>query len=187
MFQDAQQTPPPQQPEQPTVQNPQPQPSAAPAPTPPPAPAAQPQIPPVKTTQEERIWSAIGYIAFLGLLTLAMMPKSEFCKRHAAHGLTIFCAWFISMFVVLIVFWPFPAVIVSMIEGFLFLGSAALIILGILKSVQSYDMNIPVLTPIALKFPVNAIIGTIIGKVPEKTDTPQEPQNPQNPQTPQNP
>jgi len=172
MFQDTQQTQQPQpQPQQPAEQTPQQQPAQAPA-------VVQPQVPPVKTTQEERIWAAIGYIAFLGLLTLAMMPKSEFCKKHAAHGLTIFCIWFIALFVVLILFWPFPAVIVSLLEGLLFLGSAGLGILGILKSIQSYEMNIPVLTPIAMKFPVNAIIGTITGKV---TENPQEPQNPQKP------
>jgi len=179
MFQDTPQQP--VQPAQPATagQAPQnPQPAATPPPPPP---------PPVPTTQEERIWAAIGYIGFLGVLTLAMMPKSAFCKKHAAHGLTIFVAWFILLFGVLILLWPFPAVIVSMVEGMLFLGVAALAVLGVLKSIQSYDMNIPVLTPIALKFPVDMIIGTVTGKTPEKTDTTQNPPSPPPPpaQTPQ--
>ncbi|MBN1494243.1 hypothetical protein JW911_00725 [Candidatus Peregrinibacteria bacterium] len=199
MFQDTQQQPQQQPAEQQTpsagqpAETPTAQPQTSPTPTPPPAPTTPPP-PPVHTTQEERVWSAIGYIAFLGLLTLAMMPKSEFCKKHAAHGLTIFSVWFVALIAALILLWPFPAVFVSMVEGLLFLGLAALSVLGIIKSVQSYDMNIPVLTPIALKFPVNAIIGTITGKTPETKEPSQPTQNPppgdqqtQPPQEPKNP
>lgn len=174
MFQDTQQpqNQPPVQPEQPVQQAqtapqqpaPQQMPTAQPA-TPPP--------PPVPTTQEERIWAAISYIGFLGLLTLAMMPKSTFCKRHAAHGLTVFVAWFVLLIAVLILLWPFPAVLVSLVEGLLFLAVAAVTVLGIIKSVQSYELNIPVLTSIALKFPVDLIIGTITGKPADKTQPPQ--------------
>jgi uncharacterized membrane protein len=182
MFQDT-----PQQPQQPiqTVQPAQEQPVAGQAPQNPPQAPATPPPPPVPTTQEERIWAAIGYIGFLGVLTLAMMPKSAFCKKHAAHGLTIFVVWFVLLFAVLILLWPFPAFLVSLVEGLLFMGVAALCVLGVVKSIQSYDLVIPVLTPIALKFPVDIIIGTVTGKTPDKTEPPAAGTPPPPPQTPQ--
>jgi uncharacterized membrane protein len=165
MFQDIQQ-PQSQQPVQttpPEVQQPAPQ--AVPA-TPPP--------PPIPTTQEERIWGAIAYVGFLGLLTLAMKPKSDFCKKHAAQGLFNFSAWFVLLIAVLILLWPFPAILVSMVESLLFFATLAVSILGIVKSLQSYELNIPVFSAIALKFPVDLIIGTLTGKAPEKPVSPQD-------------
>jgi len=174
MFQDTQQQEPLQQtPVNQTVPE-QPAPGQQQQPATPPTPPAVPPPPPVQTTQEERIWAAISYIAFLGLLTLAMVPKSTFCKRHAAHGLTIFIAWFVLIFAVLILLWPFPPLLVSLVSGLLFIGTFALSLLGIIKSLQSYELNIPLLTPLALKFPVDLIIGTLTGKPAEKTQFPQQ-------------
>jgi len=164
--------------QQPSVNQPAPQP--APSQTPPPP--VKPALIPVQTTQEERIWSVIGYVAFLGILTLAMMPKSAFCKRHAAHGLTIFILWFVLLIAVLFLLWPLPSVLVGMVESLLFLGAGALVVLGIIRSIQSFEMNVPILTPIAMKLPVDAIIGTVTGKTPEKTEEPKAPEPPQTPQ-----
>jgi uncharacterized membrane protein len=117
----------------------------------------------IQTTQEERIWSAIGYIAFLGVVTLAMMPKSKFCRKHAAQGLTIFVLWFIGLIVM-----AMPSII-GAIGGLILLATGVLAVIGIIKSLQSYEFNLPVLSDIASKVPVDSIIGSVTGKTPPST------------------
>ena len=162
MFQDNQ----PQQPEQPTppeqpVAPGQPQaqqtmPQAAPK-------SASPTTVPEKTTQEERMWAAISYIAFLGIVALAIKPKSAFCKHHAAQGLTIFVLWFISLILL-----AMPSFI-GAIGGILLLGTTGLAIFGIIKAIQSYKLEVPILSSIAEKIPTDSIIGSVTGKTPETT------------------
>lgn len=140
------------------------------APTPPAAPEQpqQPQPPvapkapaaiPLKTTQEERMWSAIGYIAFLGVVTLAMMPKSEFCKKHAQQGILLFVFWFIGLILL-----AFPVAILSGV-GFLIIVVITIVaIFGIVKSVSSYELKLPVLSDLAKMVPAEAIVGSLTGK-----------------------
>lgn len=122
---------------------------------------AAPVVVPEKTTQEERMWAAIGYIAFLGVVTLAIKPKSEFCKHHAAQGLTIFVIWFISL-----ILFAMPSFI-GVIGGILLFGATGLAIFGISKAIQSYKLELPVLSSIAKKIPTDSIIGSVTGKTPE--------------------
>ncbi len=193
------------------------------APTAPAAPTEQPQQPqppvapkapaaiPLKTTQEERMWSAIGYIAFLGVVTLAMMPKSEFCKKHAQQGILLFVFWFIGLILL-----AFPISILSGIGGLIIVASTVIAILGIVKSISSYELKLPVLSDLAKMVPAEAIVGSLTGKAtkgteptptpvptpteepkkeeepPAPTETPVEPpvetpaeEKPQEPQTPQ--
>lgn len=190
MFQDNQPEQQPVTPEQPAA----PQQPAAPAEQQqqgqaPAAAPAKPAAPPEKTTQEERMWAAIGYIAFLGVVTLAIKPKSEFCKHHAAQGLTIFAVWFVSLILL-----AMPSFI-GAIGGLLLLGATGIAVFGIVKAIQSYKMELPVLSSIAKKIPTDSIIGSVTGKTPEakkpaegekkpaESQTPQE-QAPQQPQQP---
>ena len=130
---------------------------------------------PEKTTQEERMWAAIGYIAFLGVVALAMKPKSEFCKHHATQGLTIFALWFVSLILL-----AMPSFI-GAIGGLLLLGSTGLAVFGIIKAIQSYKLDLPVISSIAKKIPTDSIIGSVTGKTPVQTEQSQEPvQNVQN-------
>lgn len=161
MFQDNQS----QQPEQPTP--PVNEQSVAPEqlqqqPQTPQTPAV-PVVVPEKTTQEERMWAAISYIAFLGVVALAIKPKSEFCKHHAAQGLTIFVVWFISL-----ILFAMPSFI-GAIGGILLLGATGIAIFGITKAIQSYKLELPVLSAIAKKIPTDSIIGSVTGKTPEAT------------------
>ncbi|MBD3156897.1 hypothetical protein GF369_03645 [Candidatus Peregrinibacteria bacterium] len=134
---------------------------------------------PEKTTQEERMWAAIGYIAFLGIVTLAIKPKSEFCKRHAAQGLIIFAVWFVSL-----ILFAMPSII-GVIGGLLLLGATVLAVLGIIKSIQSYTLELPVLSAVAKKVPTDSIIGSVTGKKPEaKPAQPKDAQQKQQPQQP---
>lgn len=147
----------------------QPAPEApAPAPAQAPAPEQQPQQPvkpsapaaiPVKTTQEERMWAAIGYIAFLGVVTLAMMPKSEFCKKHAQQGLLLFVFWFIGLIVL-----AMPISLLSGIGGLMLLGITVIAILGIVKSISSFELKLPILSDLAKMIPAEAIVGSLTGK-----------------------
>lgn len=174
MFDDTQQAQSPsEQPMQSEAPAPAPeavQPPAAPEPPTQPKPPAQPKAPaalPVKSTQEERMWAAIGYIAFLGVVTLAMMPKSEFCKKHAQQGILLFIIWFIGLIVLAL-----PITILSGL-GFLIIVVVTIIaVLGIVKSISSYELKLPVLSDLAKMIPVGAIVGSLTGKKPEPTTTP---------------
>jgi uncharacterized membrane protein len=171
------------------------------APTEQPTQTAQPDQPvqppkpaeaPIKTTQDERMWAAIGYVAFLGVVTLAMKPKSEFCKHHASQGLVLFFLWFIGLILLAI------GSFFSAIGGILMLGITVLSVLGIIKAISSYELKVPVLSGIANKVPVNAIVGSMTGKKPieqpgqpvqqdQAQSTPVQPQTPEQPETPQPP
>lgn len=180
MFEDNQQQP---------QQSQQPETPVAPQSTPqPPAKPTQPAELPVKTTQEERIWAAIGYVAFLGVVAMAMKPQSEFCKKHASQGLVIFAIWFIGLIVL-----AFPSFI-GAIGGLILLAATILAVLGIVKAIQSYQFNIPVLSDIASKIPVSAIVGSVTGKtvetppqVPQQQEQPEQPAQPEVPQAPTQP
>lgn len=150
--------------QQPQVQE-QPQ-SAQPEVTAAPQPPAEK---PVKTTQEERMWSAIGYVAFLGVVTLAMQPKSEFCKKHASQGIVLFVIWFIGLIILAL-----PIALVSGLGGILILGITVLAIIGIVKSLSSYEFKLPVLTDLAKMVPTGAIVGGLTGKTPPQGLKPQE-------------
>lgn len=166
-------------PEQPTPEQApasQPEQAKSPAPQQPSKPATIPE----KTTQDERMWAAIGYVAFLGIVSLAMKPKSEFCKHHAAQGLTIFILWFVSLILL-----AMPSFI-GAIGGILLLGATGLAVFGIVKAIGSYKLEIPVLSSIAEKIPTNSIIGSITGKTPE-VKTPQEGQPAEEKQAPTTP
>ncbi len=119
------------------------------------------------------MWSVIGYIAFLGFVTLAINPRSAFCKHHAANGLTIFGVWFVGLIVL-----AMPSFI-GAIGGMILLLATALAVLGILKAIQSYKFEFPVLSSIAKLIPTDTIIGSVTGKMPDTTS--QAPQTPQGP------
>jgi len=129
-----------------------------------------PATPPVKTNQEERMWGAISYIAFLGIVTLAMNSKSAFCKKHAAQGLLLFGVWFIGLIMMAV-----PSNLVILIGIILFFGAMGLGGFGMYKAFTSYELNIPVLSDIAKKIPVDSIIGTVTGKVVEPSQSQQNP------------
>ena len=162
------------QPEQPVQAEQQPQAPAQPEPPKQPEKPAKPAALPVKTTQEEKMWAAIGYVAFLGVVTLAMQPKSEFCRRHASQGLVIFAVWFVALILM-----AGPSV-VGIIGLLLLLAATVVGLLGIVKSLQSFQFNLPVLSDIAKKVPVDSIIGSMTGKTTE-APTPQEPAQPAQP------
>lgn len=144
---------------------------------------SQPQKPApkkIKTTQEDRMWAAIGYVAFLGIVTFAMKPRNEFCKKHAAQGLVIFAVWFLGLFLL-----AFPSFIAA-IGGLVMLGGTVLAIIGIVMAIRSLEFNLPVLTDIAKKIPAEKIIGSVTGKPEQKTEQTQQQQSqPQTPQPPQ--
>lgn len=153
---------------------------------------AKPAEAPIKTTQDERMWAAIGYIAFLGVVTLAMKPKSEFCKHHASQGLLLFLFWFIGLILLAI------GSFLSVIGGILMLGITVLSVLGIIRAISSYELKVPVLTGLAKNVPVNAIVGSMTGKKPVEPQQPgtqpvqpaqpgQEQAAPIQPQTPEQP
>jgi uncharacterized membrane protein len=147
-----------------------------------PAPTTQPLIPatpPVKTNQEERMWGAISYIAFLGIVTLAMNPKSAFCKKHAAQGLLLFIVWFIGLIMMAV-----PSNLIILIGIIIFFGAMGLGGFGMYKAFTSYELNIPVLSDLAKKVPVDSIIGTVTGKVVEAPQAPQAPVAPTQPEQP---
>lgn len=157
MFQDNQ----PQQPQQPVQPTPS-APTQAPAPTPVPPVTPPPVVQtPEQSTQEERMWAVIGYIAFLGIITLAVKPKSEFCKHHAANGLAIFFIWFVGLIVL-----AMPSFI-GAIGGLVLLTATVMAVLGILKAMQSYKLELPVLSTIAKAIPTDSIIGSVTGKLPD--------------------
>ena len=131
----------------------------------------KPEEKPIKTTQDEKMWSAIGYIAFLGVVTLAMKPKSQFCRHHASQGLVFFVLWFIGLILLAI------GSFFSVIGGLLMLGITVLAVMGIIKAISSYEFKLPVLTDIAKNVPVDAIIGSMTGK--KAVDQPKQPQQPQ--------
>lgn len=144
-----------------------------------PASSTQPMIPvtpPVKTTQEERMWGAISYIAFLAIVTLAMNPKSAFCKKHAAQGLLLFVVWFIGLIMMAI-----PSNLIILIGIIVFFGAMGLGGFGMYKAFTSYELNIPVLSDLAKKVPVDSIIGTVTGKVVEAPQVPVTPTQPEQP------
>lgn len=200
MFDDTQQPQPtPEQPVQPEAPSATSEaPAAPPQPTPPAVPTT-PAVHPVKTTQEERMWSAIGYIAFLGVVTLAMMPKSDFCKKHAQQGILLFIFWFIGLIVLAL-----PITILSGIGGLVLLAITIVAILGIVKSISSYELNLPVISGLAKMIPAETIVGSLTGKKPVPTapaaptqatpeeakapsSTPAAPDNPVAPATPETP
>lgn len=137
------------------------------------------------------MWAAIGYVAFLGIVTFAMKPRNEFCKKHAAQGLVIFAVWFLGLFLL-----AFPSFIAA-IGGLVMLGGTVLAIIGIVMAIRSYEFNLPVLTDIAKKIPAEKIIGSVTGKPEQKTEQKeqqgqqtektQQPQQQSQPQTPQPP
>jgi len=143
----------------------------------------QPQKPapkPLQVPQDEKMWAAIGYIAFLGVVTLAMKPKSKFCRHHASQGLVLFVLWFIGLILLAI------GSIFSAVGGILMLGITILAVIGIIKAISSYEFNVPVLTGIAKNVPVDAIVGSMTGKKPTPTQQgqPQQPEAKQAPQPP---
>lgn len=192
-----------EQTDQPQAQTPESAPQAQPeTPKAPEAPkkSGPPTSVPVKTTQDERIWAAIGYVAFLGVVSMAMKPKSEFCKQHASQGLVIFVIWFIGLILL-----AFPSFI-GAIGGFILLAASVIAIIGIIKAIQSYQFKMPILSDIAAKIPMGAIVGSVTGKTPEteskkeekqaeqapaktpsQQETPQAPTAPQEPVEPQAP
>ena len=123
-----------------------------------PAPKKAPVI--IKTTQDERMWAAIGYLFILGVISMAIKPKSDFCKKHATQGLVIFVGWFISLILMAIV----PAL------SIIFIGFMALAALGIFKAIQSQEMNLPVIKQLAEKIPTGLIFGKMTGKDMPKTE-----------------
>jgi len=166
MFQDNQpqvepQVQPQTQPQPAQAQQAQPQ-AAAPV-TPVAAPVATPVLVPEQTTQEERMWAVIAYIAFLGIVTIAVKPKSAFCKHHAANGLAIFLLWFVSLILL-----AMPSFI-GAIGGLMLLTLTVVAVLGILKAIQSYKFELPVLTTVAKMIPTDSIIGSVTGKLPDTT------------------
>ncbi len=161
--------------EQVTQQQPEQQANQAPVP---PATPVKPQEQPIKTTQEERMWAAIGYVAFLGVVTLAMKPNSVFCRKHASQGLVLFIAWFVGLILLAL-----PSII-SLIGLLLLLAITVLSIYGIVRSIQSYEMNIPGLSAIAGKVPVDAIIGGVTGKTVQPTPPTEQNAPPANPEDP---
>lgn len=158
----------------------------------PPAQQQKPAPKPLHVSQDEKMWAAIGYIAFLGVVTLAMKPKSKFCRHHASQGLVLFGLWFIGLILLAI------GSIFSAIGAILMLGISILAVIGIVKAISSYEFNVPVLTGIAKKIPVDAIVGSMTGKKPAPVqqppaapvqETPQEQaqQTPAQPEQPQQP
>ncbi|MBA4336787.1 hypothetical protein C0416_03370 [bacterium] len=109
------------------------------------------------------MWAIIAYIAFLGIITLAIKPKSDFCKHHAANGLAIFILWFVSLIVL-----AMPSFI-GAIGGLMLLALTAVDVLGILKAIQSYKLELPILSTVAKLIPTDSIIGSVTGKIPETT------------------
>jgi len=116
---------------------------------------------PEQTTQEERMWAVIAYIAFLGIITLAVKPKSDFCKHHAANGLAIFMLWFVSLILL-----AMPSFI-GAIGGLMLLSLTVVAVLGILKAIQSYKLELPVLSTVVKMIPTDSIIGSVTGKIPD--------------------
>jgi len=184
MFDDNPQQPSAEQPQQAPAPEPAvaPEQSQQPAQPEQPAKPQAPAEPPVKTTQEERMWAAIGYVAFLGVVTLAMVPKSEFCKKHAAQGIVNFVIWFIGLILLAI-----PVSIVSGIGGLVILAATIIAIIGIVKSISSHEFKLPLLSDLAKMVPTGAIVGSLTGKTPPpaKPGTPAEQQPPQQPAAPE--
>ncbi|MBU1446248.1 hypothetical protein KKD70_03225 [Patescibacteria group bacterium] len=141
-----------------------------------------PVIPPVKTTQDERVWGAISYIAFLGIITLAMNPTSKFCKNHAAQGLLLFIFWFIGLIVMAV-----PFFLTMFFGGILFFGVMGLGVFGMYKAFTSYELNIPIFSDLAKKMPVDSITESITGKTIVDTEVPQVPVAPAAPEKPEQP
>jgi len=174
MFEDNPTQQPPQEPQaqpEPQAQQQEPAQPAAPEAPKQPAQPAKPAEKPIQTTQDEKMWAAIGYIAFLGLVTMAMKPKSEFCRQHASQGLVLFAVWFVGLILLAI------GSVFSIVGGILMIAVTVLAILGILKAFSSYELKVPVLSDIAKKVPVNSIIGSMTGK----KATPVDPAKPTEP------
>ena len=99
-------------------------------------------------TQEEKLYSAIGYLGILCVVPLILKRKSAFAQHHGKQGLVILVAW--------IVLWvgniiPILGQIVWMLGS---LALFVLILLGMINSLHGKMWVMPVLGKYAKKVEV---------------------------------
>lgn len=103
----------------------------------------------VPTTNEERLLSTVGYIS-LGLLPVALKPKSEFCQFHGKQAAALFGSFIFLLFVF--------GWIISPTLGFLvFLGYFAMLVIVMFRTYKGEKWVIPVIGQLAQKIDLNKI------------------------------
>lgn len=84
-----------------------------------------------KITQEEKIWGALSYVWILSIVALAARKNNDYVRFHASQGFLLFI---LSLF-----FW-FP-----ILGWILAIIVTIMAIIGILKSLQGEEWQLPVL------------------------------------------
>lgn len=129
------------------VNTPAPTPAAAPASTPAPVPEATPKL---QVADDEKFFAALGYFAFLFIVTLVAKPKSAYCKFHAKQSMVLF----LTTIVVLIVLAAIP-----LIGSLLTLALFAVYVLAIYRSYMGEMWQIPVVSSFSGKMDLEALYG----------------------------
>ncbi|MEK7528432.1 MAG: hypothetical protein AAB592_01565 [Patescibacteria group bacterium] len=103
---------------------------------------------------EEKLFAAIGYIAFLFIVPLIVKPKSKYCQLHAKQSLVMF----LITFVYLIVF-----LISEFIGSILTVALFALYVLAIYRSFRGDWWKIPFVGDVAEHINLSMLLGAASG------------------------
>jgi uncharacterized membrane protein len=124
-----------------------------------------------KVTQEEKLWSFIAYIPFLGaIIALVMKPHSEFIKLHGRQGLLLFLFFFFNIFIYL---FPFIGAFLGIV---IHMGLIVVIVFSMYQALIGNWWKIPILGDIAEMIPSdlfvkvtrNAMMGPAVDKIDEE-------------------
>lgn len=130
--------------------------TSPPVPTPVVAPSSLPaQVPlaegvPGLIEEDEKLFAAIGYFAFLFVIPLIVKPKSAYCKFHAKQSMVLFLIT-ILIFVVLFA--------IPMVGSLLTLGIFAVYVLAIYRAYKGEFWNIPLISNLTGKINLENLYG----------------------------
>lgn len=112
--------------------------------------SAQEPVPAKKihTEEDERFFSALGYLGPLFVLTLIAKPKSQYCRFHARQSMVLFLVFFIALIVL---------AMIPLIGSLLMMALFALYVLAMFRSYQGDMWNIPYVSTFAGKVNVEAL------------------------------
>lgn len=104
-----------------------------------------PQIP-----DDEKFFAALGYIAFLFVLTLLAKPRSTYCQFHAKQSMVLFLLTIVVLVFLAAVPW---------FGSLLTLGLFAIYVLAIYRAYRGELWNIPFVSSLAQKLDIASLYG----------------------------
>lgn len=100
--------------------------------------------------EDEKLFAAIGYFAFLFVVPLIVKPKSAYCKFHAKQSMVLFL---ITILVFIVLF------AIPLVGSLLTLGIFAVYILAIYRAYKGELWNIPLVSNLTGKINLENLYG----------------------------